>query len=168
MSYRILGAFILLLGSVIRSSAQNSSPLKPQWVGNVPCNYASDFYFVEVHSDMGSSLSGARTSVMQELSAGVERTDKVSVREIYEDSSTQQYSSDRIHGYSSDFYQLELQVDGESQPIRSRRIDEYWKTSFRGGSKIYEYYALYAVERQGHHADFSIISTTSSYGARGL
>lgn len=168
MNYRIFRVLTLLfIGSAIQSSAQNSSALKPQWIGNVPRNH-SGFYFVEVHSDIASSLSGARTSILQELSAGVERTDKVSVREIYEDSSTQQYSSDRMHGYSSDFYQLELQVDGESQPIRSRRIDEYWKTSFRGGSKIYDYYALYAVERQGHHADFSIISTTSSYGARGL
>ena len=163
MNYRIFRVLTLLfIGSAIQSSAQNSSALKPQWIGNVPRNH-SGFYFVEVHSDIASSLSGARTSIMQELSAGVERTDKVSVREIYEDSSTQQYSSDRMHGYSSDFYQLELQVDGESQPIRSRRIDEYWKTSFRGGSKIYDYYALYAVERQGHHADFSIISTTSSW-----
>ncbi|WP_308662615.1 DUF5683 domain-containing protein [uncultured Alistipes sp.] len=168
MKHLIWGLFILLSGSITQSIAQNSSALKPQWIGNVPRNSSTDFYFVEVHSDVASSLSGARISIMKELSAGVENINKISVREIYHDSSIQEYSSNTIQGYSSDFYQLKLQVEGESQPIRSRRIDEYWRTISRGGSKIYDYYALYAVERRGICADFSTISTTSSYGVRGL
>lgn len=168
MSFRIFVTIALLLGIAIQSSAQNSSTLKPQWIGNVPRNNYSGFYFVEVHSDMANSLSGARVSIIQDLSAGVERTDRVSVKEIYEDSSTQNYSSNGTRQYSTDYYQLKLQVDGKSQPIRSRRIDEYWKTSFRGWSKVFDYYALYAVERSGENADFSSITTTSSYGGRGL
>lgn len=167
MNYRSFRIFILILiGSTIQSHAQNSA-LKPQWIGNTPRSH-SGFYFVEVHSDMANSLSGARSSIMQELSAGVERTDKVSVKEIYEDRSTQTYTSTGTRHSSTDYYQLNLSVDGESRPIRSRRIDEYYKTSFRGGSKVLDYYAIYAVEKSGYNADFSDISTTSSYGARGL
>ncbi len=166
MRYRILIISILLLLGTVSSSGQNT--LKPKWMRSIPNASSSDFYFVKVHSDMGSSLSGARTAIMQELTAGVERTDRVTVKEIYEDSSTQNYSSKGVSLNDVDHYQLNLQVDGSSRPIRSRRVDEYWRTSLRGGSRIYDYYALYAVERQGRKADFSVISTTSSYGARGL
>lgn len=157
--------FILLcllgVGGILQVAvAQNKSSLRPRWMGNVPKGNHT-FYFVEVHTDMASTLSGARSVVLKELSACVEREDKVLVNEIYEDQSKQQYSSpNKVSFTSEDQYHLKLQVDGFSSPIHSRRIDEYWKGN--------NYYALYAVERKGFSADFSGIDVTSRYGVRGL
>lgn len=150
---------LLCVGGIGQIAAQNSS-LRPRWMGSVPKG-RNAFYFVEVHTDMANTLSGARTAVLKELSSCVERVDKVSVNEIYEDQSRQVYDSrNKVSFTSEDRYQLKLQLDGFSSPIHSRRIDEYWNSN--------NYYALYAVERKGFSADFSGIDVTSRYGMRGL
>lgn len=150
------------------ATAQKSTNLRPKWVGNTP-NPKIEYYFVEVHSDATSSLQGARVSVKQEIASNVERVDKVSVSEIFEDKSVQTYDSDfDVTMNSTDSYQLYLKVDGEARPIKSRRIDEYWEVVERGGANVLDYHALYAVERNGATADFSGISSVSSYGGHGL
>ncbi|MDE6303598.1 MAG: hypothetical protein K2M01_02125 [Paramuribaculum sp.] len=105
----------------------------------------------------------------QEIASNVERTDKVSVSEIFDDKSVQNYDTDNNAALqSTDSYQLHLTVEGASRPIKTRRIDEYWETVNRGGINVLDYHALYAVERNGSNADFSGISSVSSYGASGL
>ncbi|MDE6294641.1 MAG: hypothetical protein K2M03_01105 [Muribaculaceae bacterium] len=105
----------------------------------------------------------------QEIASNVERTDKVSVTEIFEDKSVQQYDSNSNPILSSsDSYQLKLNVEGSAVPIKTRRIDEYWESVERGGMTLLDYHALYAVERKGGNADFSDISSVSSYGVHGL
>lgn len=162
--FLILLCVPLCLASHVK--AQNT--LRPKWVGNVPASNNPSFYFVEVHSDASLSLDSARTSVKKEIASNVERTDKVSVNEIFEDKSTQKYDGNKVSGQAYDSYQLRLQVQGTARPITSRRIDEYWKTVQRGNIKVLDYHALYAIERNNHIADFSNISTISSYGAAGL
>lgn len=164
----LLFVLLLLWGTGTASFAQKTSKLRPKWVNNPPGALDKSFYFVEVHSDASSSLPGARASVLQELTANVERTDKVSVHEVFEDNSTQQYDSDKTTFKSTDSYQLKLEVEGSARPICSRRIDEYWTYTQRGGSPVLDYHALYAVERNGKNADFSSISVTTSYAAHGL
>lgn len=161
--------FIFILSGIAQSSSQNRSSLKPRWIGNTPRIESPTFYFVEVHSDMATSLDGARASVLKVLSAGVERTDRISVNEIFEDKSEQRFStSGKVSGSNTDYYALQLQAEGYSRPIHSRRIDEYWVSARRGGGSVLDYHALYAVERRDVSADFSIIGVTSRYGARGL
>lgn len=167
MSRYISIIILTLLGCGI-SSAQKSMNLRPRWVGNTPKNSNSEYYFIEVHSDASSTLPGARASVKQEIASNVERTDKVSVKEIFDDKSTQNYDGNNASMNSTDSYQLQLTVEGTARQIKSRRIDEYWETVQRGGLTLLDYYALYAVERSGANADFSGITATSSYGVHGL
>lgn len=162
----LLFLLLMLTGGAIQ--AQKSTKMRPKWIGNTPKTANLPFYFVEVHSDASSTLQGARASVMQELTANVERTDKVTVKEVFEDNSTQQYNNGQTTLQSADKYQLNLQVEGSARPISSRRIDEFWTYKQRGGSPAVDYRAVYAVERSGEHADFSTISTTTSYAAHGL
>ena len=89
MSRRISILCLALLCSVSLADAQGWRTAKPRWVGNVPRTEYSTFYFVEVSSDMATSLDGARTSALKQLSANVERTDNISVKEIYVDKSQQ-------------------------------------------------------------------------------
>lgn len=165
---RFLLFILLILTGGMYADAQKETKLRPKWIGNPPKTVNPSFYFVEVHSDASSSLQGARTSVLQELTANVERTDKVTVKEVFEDNSTQQYHNDQTTFRSTDKYQLSLQVEGSARPICSRRIDEYWTYTQRGGSPVVDYHAVYAVERNGGHADFSPISTTTFYAGHGL
>ncbi|MDE6206563.1 MAG: hypothetical protein K2M55_02020 [Muribaculaceae bacterium] len=149
--------------------AQKSTNLRPKWVGNAPKSPAVEYYFVEVHSDASSTLPGARSSVKQEIASNVERTDKVTVSEVFEDKSTQRYDAiGNASMNSTDSYQLQLNVQGDARPIKSRRIDEYWELTERGGKSVLDYHALYAVERNGANADFSRISSVSSYGVHSL
>ena len=158
-----------LLSFCFLAEAQKSANLCPKWVGNVPKISEGDFYFIEVQSDASTTLPGARISVKQEIASNVERTDKVSVTEIFEDKSVQQYDSNSNPTLSSsDSYQLKLNVEGSAVPIKTRRIDEYWESVERGGMTLLDYHALYAVERKGGNADFSDISSVSSYGVHGL
>ena len=159
---------LLLLTCHASCPAQKPSKLRPKWVGNLPAVTDKAYYFIEVHSDASSSLPGARTSVWTELAANVERTDKVSVHEIFEDNSAQQYDNKNVTLKSIDNYQLRLQVEGSARPICSRRIDEYWTYTQRGGTPVIDYHALYAVERKGENADFSSISKTTAYGTHGM
>lgn len=152
---------VLIVISVLPLSAGN--PLRPRWIGNPP-SAGKNYYFVIAHNDASSSLDGARASSLRDLTAGVERTDAVRVKELYTDNSTQTFSGGKIAYGGQDSYNLELEVVGEAVPIKSRRVDEYWKTVRRGGIPVLEYTALYAVERKGTAADFSGISVTSSYG----
>ncbi len=169
MRSRIALLFCTLLGCCVIAAAQKSSNLRPKWVGNTPKSPDTEYYFIEVHSDASASLPAARAAVKQEIASNVERTDKVSVSEIFEDKSVQNYDrNSNASMRSSDSYQLQLNVEGSSRPIKTRRIDEYWETTERGGIPVLEYHALYAVERNGASADFSNISTVSSYGALGL
>lgn len=159
---------LLLTNFFLDVVAQKSSPLPPRWIGNTPHSLNSAFYFVEVRSDAASSLDAVRESVKKELATNIERKDKVSVIEILEDNSVQRYNGNKKGNKGHVSYQLNLKVEGEAVPIRSRRIDEYWKNVRRGNEKVLDYYALYAVEYKGSRADFSIITTTASYNARGL
>lgn len=173
MSHRILAISLALLCSFLCSflcaNAQGVRTSKPRWVGNPPRTEYSTFYFVEVSSDMASSLAGARTSALEQLSANVARTDNIAVSEIYTDKSQQRYSSSSgVRGTGTDSYMFELHADGTAEPIHSRRIDEYWTPVQRGGMNILEYHAIYAVERKGQQADFSHISVTNRYGMNGL
>lgn len=158
----------MLMGCCCYAIAQKSTGLRPKWVGNTPNSNDNAYYFIEVYSDASISLNAARASVKQEIASNVERTDKVSVNEIFEDNSTQLYDGDKVSMQSHDSYQLKLNVEGTARPITSRRIDEYWKPVQRGGTTVLDYHALYAVERNGIIADFSNISTVSSYGVHGL
>ena len=169
MRRRILILCLALLCSVSLAAAQGWRTAKPRWVGNVPRTEYSTFYFVEVSSDMATSLDGARTSALKQLSANVERTDNISVKEIYVDKSQQIYSSSAgVRGEGTDSYTFELRSDGISEPIHSRRIDEYWVSSQREGVNVLDYRAVYAVERKGQQADFSAIGVTNRYGVSGL
>ena len=169
MSRRILILCLALLCSASFAGAQVWRTAKPRWVGNVPRTEYSTFYFVEVSSDMATSLEGARSSALKQLSANVERTDNISVTEIYVDKSRQRYSSSTgVRGDGSDSYTFELRSEGMSEPIHSRRIDEYWVSSQRGGVNVLDYRAVYAVERKGQQADFSAIGVTNRYGVSGL
>lgn len=160
---------IVLLGCSLVIVAQKSANFRPRWVGNPPKSPQTEYYFIEVHSDATSTLPAARTSVKQEIASNVERTDKVSVSEILEDKSVQQYeASGNTNITSTDSYQLQLNVEGSARPIKSRRIDEYWENTQRGGLNVLDYHALYAVERTGFTADFAGISSVSSYGVHGL
>ena len=169
MKLRILICLIIFLGMGNITYAQKSSSLKPKWINNPPvANSNSGFYFIETHADAATSLEGAREIAIKELTSNVERTDKVTISEIYTDKSSQTYQGRKVNYNGSDTYELNLKVEGVSRPITSRRIDEYWKTEKRGGQKVVNYYALYAVGKQNEKADFSNIRVTSSYGARGL
>ena len=160
---------ITLLSCFINVVAQKSSHGQPRWVGNTPKSPVSEYYFIEVRSDASASLPAARASVKQEIASNVERTDKVSVNEIFEDKSVQNYNgSNNVNMNSTDSYQLQLNIEGSSRPIKTRRIDEYWTPVERGGKTVLDYHALYAVERSGANADFSGISSVSSYGTHGL
>lgn len=157
----------VFLSYYIIAIAQKAIDLRPKWVGNASVEYA-DFYLVWVHSDASLSLPAAQASIKQQLASYVERTDKVSVSEIFEDKSTQKYTGNNVSMQSQDSYQLKLNIEGAARPITSRRIDEYWKPVQRGGVPVLDYHALYAIERNGAVADLSNISTTSSYGIQGL
>lgn len=147
-------------------SAQPAVKIKPRWIDSTSQSRNDGYYFVTLHTDASSSLDACRTAVLKELATNVERTDKISVSELYSDNSQQQYSNGRVVASGSDSYELKLSVEGIARPICSRRIDEYFgRDRFSGRSC---YYALYAVERFGSVADFSDIRVTSKYGARGL
>lgn len=169
MFRKIFTFSVVLLCSLLLANAQGVNSTKPRWVGNPPRAEYSTFYFVEVSSDMSSSLAGARTSALEQLSANVARTDDITVAEIYTDKSQQQYSSSTgVRGMGTDNYAFELHAEGTSAPIHSRRIDEYWTSVQRDGMNVLEYHAIYAVERKGQQADFSHISITNRYGMSGL
>lgn len=165
MNTRLFICIFAILSCCNFAAAQNSKNLRPKWVGNNPKSTHADFYFVEVRSDASLSLDAARASVKQEIASNVERTDKVSVSEVYEDNSTQKYNGSNVSMQSQDQYQLKLTVEGTARPITSRRIDEYWKSVHRGGVPVLDYYALYAIERKGAVADFSNISIVQSYAS---
>lgn len=169
MTRRVSILFLAILCAFSSASAQGWRNTKPRWVGNAPRTDYYTFYFIEVSSDMATSLEGARTSALKQLSANVERTDNISVTEIYVDKSQQKYSSSSgVKGYGADSYTFELRSEGMSEPIHSRRIDEYWVSMRRGGVNVLDYHAIYAVERKGKQADFSSIGVTNRYGASGL
>lgn len=169
MKSRLILIICALLSYCNPIVAQKSANLRPKWVGNAPGSPRIEFYFIEVHSDGSTSLPGARIAVKQEIASNVERTDKVSVSEIFDDKSVQNYGVDNNATLqSTDSYQLNLTVEGSSRPIKTRRIDEYWEAVSRGGINVLDYHALYAVERNGSIADFSDISSVSSYGVSGL
>lgn len=148
--------------------AQKNVNIRPKWIGNTPKSKDAAYYFVEVSSDASVSLDAARTSVRKDIASNVERTDKVSVNEVFEDHSIQKYDGSNVSMQSQDKYQLKLNVEGVARPITSRRIDEYWSTVQRNGVAVLDYHALYAVERKNSTADFSNVSTVSSYGIHGL
>ena len=169
MKNRLFLVILTLLGCCVVATAQKSSSIRPKWVGNTPKCPKIEYYFIEVHSDASASLPAARMSVKQEIASNVERTDRVSVSEIFEDKSVQNYNrNNNVTMQSTDSYQLQLNVEGSARPIKSRRIDEYWEITERGGKPALDYHALYAVERNGANADFSGISSVSSYGVHGL
>lgn len=158
-----------LLSCCFFAAAQKSANIKPKWLGNTPGSPETEYYFVEVHSDAYSSLTAARIAIKQEIASNVERVDQVSVSEVIEGHSNQYYDTNgEITSTAIDTYSLLLNVDGVARPIKSRRIDEYWEIVDRGGNKNLVYYALFAVERKDAIADFSTISSVSSYGAHGL
>ena len=160
--YSLLGVFLI----VIPCKANN--PPRAKWIGNPPTGNHT-MYFVVVHTDASSSLDGARAFSLKELTSNVERTDKVSINEIFSDNSKQRYDSNGDVDYTgTDEYSLELKVEGKADPIRSRRVDEYWRTVNRGRKQVIEYYALYAVERTGVTADFSSIAVSNSYGMQSM
>lgn len=166
--YRTFICICIFFGYCETAVAQKNIDLRPKWVGNIPHSKNQTFYFIEVHSDASLSLDAVRASVKQEIASNVERTDKVSVNEIFEDKSIQKYDGNDISMQSQDSYQLKLSVEGTARPITSRRIDEYWKPAQRNGVSVLDYHALYAIERNGAIADFSNISTVASYGTHGL
>lgn len=160
---------LALLCAMPCAHAQGRAGLKPRWIGGASQADCLAYYLVVVHSDAAGTLDGARSSILKELSANVERTNKVSVTEIFEDNSSQRYSGNSsVTSSGVDNYSLEIRADGASKPIHSRRIDEYWKSTVRGGVPVLDYYAVYAVERNGQHADFSSIRVTDRYGVSGL
>lgn len=160
---KVLYSIIFLVFSLPLLSIAGNPP-RAKWIGDPPIGNNS-LYFVVVHNDASSSLSGARTYSLKDLASNVERTDKVSVNEIYSDKNVQKYNSNGTIDYlGSDDYSLELQVEGTASPIHSRRVDEYWRTIDRGGLPVLDYYALYAVEKIGSRADFSSVKVTNSYG----
>lgn len=155
--------FILFIPTI-----QAGNPPFAKWIGNPPSGNLTT-YFVVVHTDASTSLDGARTYSLKELAANVERTDKVTVNEVYSDKSNQQYNSNGRVEYSGyDDYTLELRIEGTAVPIHSRRVDEYWKTVNRGEQQVLDYYALYAVERIGSRADFSRIEVSNRYGIHSM
>lgn len=169
MRRNCLAIILALFCALPCADAQGKAGLKPRWIGGASQADCPSYYLVVVHSDAASTLDGARSSILKELSANVERTNKVSVTEIFEDNSAQRYSgSSSVASSGVDNYSLEIRTDGSSKPIRSRRIDEYWKSTLRGGVSVLDYYAVYAVERKGQLADFSSISVTDRYGLSGL
>lgn len=169
MTNKVIQVLCILLSCYSLAAAQKSTELRPRWVGNTPKSPEREYFFIEVQSDACSSLPAARTAVKQEIASNVERTDKVSVSEVYEDHSVQNYDeANNVSMRGTDSYQLKLNVEGSARPIKARRIDEYWETVERGGVTVLDYHALYAVERSGETADFSGISSVSSYGVHGL
>ena len=169
MNRKLSVLLCVLLSCCIFATAQKSTSIRPKWVGDIPKSTEKDFYFIEVHSDACNSLPAARMSVRQEIASNVERTDKVTVNEVFDDKSIQNYDvNNNASLISSDSYQLHLNIEGSARPIKSRRIDEYWENGERGGKEILDYHALYAVERSGTTADFSRIGCVSSYGVDGL
>ena len=163
---RVLCMVLAALLVCTTGSAQSATKIKPRWIDSTPHSRNDGYYFVTLHTDTSSSIDACRTAVLKELATNVERTDKVSVSELYSDSSQQQYRNGRVTTSGSDSYELKLSVEGTARAICSRRIDEFLgKDRFSGRNC---YYALYAVERFGSAADFSDIRVTSKYGARGL
>lgn len=164
---RIISVYILLLFCNL-VAGQNSDVLRPKWVRDTPGSREAAYYFVVVHTDVSANLNAARMSVKQDLASNVERIDKVAVSEVYEDNSRQNYDGNNVSMRSEDSYSLKLSVGGVARPIKSRRIDEYYKTVERGGRSVLDYYAVYAIEHKGMTADFSNIAPVSSYGGLGL
>lgn len=156
--------FVLL--ALCAGSAQARNKIKPRWISNTPISNNDNYYFVNLHSDASTSLEACRAAILKELTANVERVDKVSVKERYSDHSEMKFSNDRVDKFSHDSYDLELEVEGSPRPIKYRRIDEYRGKNKESGRECY--YALYAVERFGYSADFSNIRTTSRYGVEAL
>ncbi|MBR3743629.1 MAG: hypothetical protein IKN31_00790 [Bacteroidales bacterium] len=161
-----LCSLILVLLVTIPATAGN--PPRAKWIGSPPSGNQT-MYFVVVHTDASSTLDGARAYSLKELASNVERTDKVSINEVYSDKSKQKYDSDGHVDYSGyDEYSIELLVEGSAAPIHSRRVDEYWKTVSISGKQNLDYYALYAVERVGTRSDFSVIEVSNNYGIQSM
>ncbi len=157
---------LFVLFALCAGSAQARNKIKPRWINNTPISNNDNYYFVNLHSDASTSLEACRAAILKELTANVERVDKVSVKEKYSDHSEMKFSNDRVDKFSHDSYDLELEVEGSPRPIKYRRIDEYQGKNKESGKSCY--YALYAVERFGYSADFSNIRTTSRYGVEAL
>lgn len=164
MNRSICLLFALL--AICVGSAQTRNQIKPRWINNTPNSSNENYYFVNLHSDASSSLATCRAAILKELTANVERVDKVSVQENYEEYSKTTYRNGNISESSQDNYDLKLHIEGSPRPIRYRRIDDYQGRSKESGRTCY--YALYAVERFGRSADFSDIRVTSKYGATAL
>lgn len=158
--------YLFVLLAISAGSTQARNNIKPRWINNTPISNSDNYYFVNLYSDTSSSIEACRTAVMKELTANVERTDKVSVKETYKDHSEQRLDSNTIGRLSQDSYDLKLTVEGSAQPIKYRRIDEYQGESKESGRPCY--HALFAVERFGQSADFSDIRVSSKYGIKGL
>lgn len=148
------------------SSALAHNRIKPRWINNTPTATNENYYFVNLHSDVSSSLAACRVAMLKELTSNIERVDKVTIKESYQEHSKMSYSGKDIGKFSQDTYDLQLEVEGSSRPIRYRRIDDYQGQSKESGKKCY--YALYAVERFGSYADFSDIHVLSKYGVQAL
>lgn len=158
----------LLLVFLVSIPATAGNPPRAKWIGSPPSGNQT-MYFVVVHTDASSTLDGARAYSLKELASNVERTDKVSINEVYSDKSKQKYDSNGHVDYSGyDEYSIELLVEGSAAPIHSRRVDEYWKTVSIFGKQNLDYYALYAVERVGTKSDFSVIEVSNSYGIQSM
>lgn len=158
------GLYPIILVFFLAVPSMAGNPPRAKWIGNPPAGNRS-LYFIVVHNDASSSIDGARAYSLKDLASNVERTDKVNVNEIYTDKTVQRYNSNGKTDYiGSDDYSLELQVEGTASPIHSRRVDEYWRTINRGGMPALDYYALYAVEKNGSRADFSSIKVSNTYG----
>lgn len=166
MRLRVSIYILLLFCNLV--AAQTNAGLCPKWVKDTPGSTDPSIYFVVVHTDASPHLSAARASVKQDLASNVERTDKVEVSEVFEDNSRQNYKGDNVSMISQDSYSLKLRIEGTAEPIKSRRIDEYYKIVERGGMSVLDYYAVYAIEHKGMAADLSKISAVSSYGGLGL
>ena len=156
--------FALLV--ICTGGAQAQNRIRPRWINNTPISSNENYYFVNLHSDASSSLAACRAAVLKELTANVERVDRVTIKESYKDHSTMTYSGGNIGQYSQDTYDLKLEVEGSPRPIKYRRIDDYQGRNKESGRDCY--YALYAVEKFGCTADFSTIRVTSKYGAKAL
>lgn len=107
---------LALLCAMPCAHAQGRAGLKPRWIGGASQADCLAYYLVVVHSDAAGTLDGARSSILKELSANVERTNKVSVTEIFEDNSSQRYSGNSsVTSSGVDNYSLEIRADGASK-----------------------------------------------------
>lgn len=161
--FSILVSLVCLIGEAKTLTKKGS---KPEWVSKgesvVNDKRSNQSYYFKAINLSGDDLNTIAKDRVNALSTYIGQTNNISGNA--ERTVEQTYGSNGREG--KDSFVIKYTNDINVDTFYAKLVDDYWEyVEYPNGQKGYEYYALFAVSRDGKQPQFDDYEVTTSYGA---